>query len=355
MEKQRILWLDYAKLIGLYFVILGHVEMSTGFLAAWIYSFHMPLFFIISGFTEKKNETFSMMIKKGARTLLVPYFCFYLVTYVWWLFIFYMKNGQFHLMTASDFLIKPMIGLIIADASPGSFFTMINIPLWFLVGLFFCKMFFHLGMKKIGFYNKSISLIVLNVLAFLFVFIFSQFDYNILFSIDVAIMAIPFYSLGYVLSKVYKDFANKKVIIVLTLLILLTLNFFLSSVNGNVDMATFKYGNNLYLFYVTGMIGAMGILVFCHLFSAVKNKFALLLASNTLIMLAIHGSLTSIVKQLYGFIRGYNNPEDMLFSYFDAIIIAIMVLLLSIIPILVIQKYFPFMIGKKIDPNKVMR
>jgi fucose 4-O-acetylase-like acetyltransferase len=63
MPKQRLIWLDLAKGLGINLVVIGHAGrglMSAGtpdeggileFLDLIIYSFHMPLFFIISGIT----------------------------------------------------------------------------------------------------------------------------------------------------------------------------------------------------------------------------------------------------------------------------------------------------------------
>lgn len=60
-SHQRLLWVDYAKGIGIFLVVLGHtirgiidskiLESSTLVVAVdrWIYAFHMPLFFFISG------------------------------------------------------------------------------------------------------------------------------------------------------------------------------------------------------------------------------------------------------------------------------------------------------------------
>ena len=50
MAQRRILWLDQLKAVGFFLVILGHMDIP-GALNGWIYSFHMPLFFLVSGFT----------------------------------------------------------------------------------------------------------------------------------------------------------------------------------------------------------------------------------------------------------------------------------------------------------------
>lgn len=39
----------------------------------WFYAFHMPLFFILSGYTFSGKGKFADYLKKKIRTLLVPY------------------------------------------------------------------------------------------------------------------------------------------------------------------------------------------------------------------------------------------------------------------------------------------
>ena len=58
----RIEWIDIAKGIGIILVVIGH-NFSDGeniiYLRKWIYSFHMPLFFLLSGILfSAKQESF---------------------------------------------------------------------------------------------------------------------------------------------------------------------------------------------------------------------------------------------------------------------------------------------------------
>ena len=49
MDKKRLDYLDSARGFALFGVIIGHIYKSDNVLIRWIYSFHVPLFFIISG------------------------------------------------------------------------------------------------------------------------------------------------------------------------------------------------------------------------------------------------------------------------------------------------------------------
>lgn len=74
--KKRIEYIDIAKGIGILLVIAGHLFVYKKPISRWIFSFHMPLFFILSGICYKMDSTISVeYLKKKCRTLLVP-FCY---------------------------------------------------------------------------------------------------------------------------------------------------------------------------------------------------------------------------------------------------------------------------------------
>ena len=69
----RIEWIDTAKGIGLLLVIFEH--LSIPYVTAWIYTFHMPLFFFLSGVVfSGEKYTFQEYLKKRVKALVIPYF-----------------------------------------------------------------------------------------------------------------------------------------------------------------------------------------------------------------------------------------------------------------------------------------
>lgn len=84
-RKDRIHWIDIAKGIGVALVTFVHIPNGDGesvwlpAIAGGVYIvglFHMPLFFVLSGFTFRLSERNEGFILKKVRTLLVPY-CFF--------------------------------------------------------------------------------------------------------------------------------------------------------------------------------------------------------------------------------------------------------------------------------------
>lgn len=64
--KKRIEWVDIAKGIAILLMVIGH-EVPSGLLYVFIFSFHMPLFFIISGYTSRKTKTWKVIIQKSKK------------------------------------------------------------------------------------------------------------------------------------------------------------------------------------------------------------------------------------------------------------------------------------------------
>ena len=85
-KKDRINWIDFAKGIGIFLVVLGHT--NRGIHAAnlmdtpqfqtvdkWIYSFHMPLFFFLSGIFAERLQKLNIgdFLFNRFSVLIAPY------------------------------------------------------------------------------------------------------------------------------------------------------------------------------------------------------------------------------------------------------------------------------------------
>ncbi|MBH8553904.1 acyltransferase [Nostocaceae cyanobacterium CENA357] len=88
LMQRRLYWVDYAKGIGIFLVVVGHIlrglvnssilQPTTllNFVDSWIYAFHMPLFFFISGLFVQRSLSKplnSFMLDK-LYTIAYPYF-----------------------------------------------------------------------------------------------------------------------------------------------------------------------------------------------------------------------------------------------------------------------------------------
>jgi len=73
ISKNRVLWIDMAKGYGILFVIIGHLGIP--YITEFIYAFHMPLFFFLSGIVFSVKNSFTTFLKAKVQHIIVPYFC----------------------------------------------------------------------------------------------------------------------------------------------------------------------------------------------------------------------------------------------------------------------------------------
>ena len=80
---------DWLRAFGIFLVVWGHSLGIPDSVHQAIFSFHMPLFFFLSGLLLLKRLEFSFppYVKQCARSLLRPYFFFAIIGYLYWFFI----------------------------------------------------------------------------------------------------------------------------------------------------------------------------------------------------------------------------------------------------------------------------
>lgn len=79
MYKNRNYWLDIAKGIAIILMVIGHTPIPEK-ISHFIFAFHMPLFFIASGWSSNYIKyPFRQYVGKKWKSLMVPFFCYSLV------------------------------------------------------------------------------------------------------------------------------------------------------------------------------------------------------------------------------------------------------------------------------------
>ena len=110
MANNRINWIDWAKCIAITMVVYGHIPQTEGsFLPFYICTFHIPLFFFISGYLTKTRHDTKEEIKKCMHSLFIPYILYNIIFYPYWAIRLYIDQGIS--FSVFDYVIKPLIGL----------------------------------------------------------------------------------------------------------------------------------------------------------------------------------------------------------------------------------------------------
>lgn len=135
-SSPRLDWLDIAKGITAFFVILGHTVSHESVFRGLIFSFHMPLFFILAGYTFRKKEWRGLLESSFTR-LVIPYL---LMVLVW--------NVPHYLMSTETLNFNGVTQVALtAFFASGTLVPRTNIAAvgmsWFLMALFFARLIFN--------------------------------------------------------------------------------------------------------------------------------------------------------------------------------------------------------------------
>lgn len=184
---------------GILLVILGHsgfeepiVAENLRALDTWIYSFHMPLFFFISGYLYSlTNKSFldiqpGMFLKKKFIRLYIPYIVLGLI-------VFGIKYGLSGLMGVSrEYSIRDFLLMFIAPRWQNS--TMGY--LWFIVTLFFLFVIITaIGHVRLDLKKPEVALIVI-LLGWAIRYCLPEQDWIKLFNFYALMWYIPFFIIG---------------------------------------------------------------------------------------------------------------------------------------------------------------
>lgn len=149
MEKKRINWIDVAKFWGMFLIYIGHFGSTSGLIYEWAFTFHVPLFFFLSGCL--KNYNTGHKIGHKFNTIIIPYFFFGLLIVVY-----------DALNNSSLYNLLPQIKCLLKGSIRNS--CVLSGQLWFLTCLFVIEIFFSIIIKitksRAGVFLISLVLVV---------------------------------------------------------------------------------------------------------------------------------------------------------------------------------------------------
>lgn len=233
--KQRYLWVDTLKFLGMVAIYVGHFGNSAGYSYLYVFSYHVPLFFLASGFFANSSTQLSFIdyMKKKSKTILVPYFIFSFI------YLFFLSIDQnWPPSTIAHHLINTLLG--IRNRTPAS-------ALWFLTCLFSINILFYL-LKRI--LKKPLLLLLASIVMFYIGrYISSKFFGNqpsLFFNLDSALTYMFYYVVGSMvfplIVEISKNISDKKVLIPLVLLFIFTFCTSVCVYFGKTESITYILG-----------------------------------------------------------------------------------------------------------------
>lgn len=366
-KKKRIIYLDIAKGIGMILVLLGHLQNDTVFsyspyilsLCSWIFSFHMALFFIISGMLmaakDENKKDLKVFIGKRFRSIMVPYFWFSLI------YIF---------IVLYSLLIDKVVPLKTLFIQLWYVFGMYGMNvLWFLPALFAGEIIFVFITQR---FKKHRSILVIMILLAVAIAanqlrgllpnnneLYERINELIVTAIR-PVFACSYIFIGYYIYRGILLAASKLPkplpLIIPAVPVLLAINIYINTLNRPVDFRSMVL-NNYLLYYLSSVCGSMAIILismlmsWLHIGSRINEEtcFPLLkfYGTNSLTFMAVHNN--SAIMRLSLLVAMYINQFlTRARGYICYGIIVLIFLVYVTLTILIINRFFPFITGRSV-------
>lgn len=263
-------------------VILGHTILGTSYskLNKFIFSFNMPIFFLLSGYLYKERKVV-VCIKNNFKKLIIPYFITSSAVIVG-------RGVMAYIYTANKFEVhyimkNTMIGALFGygvDNAKGFEGIWSIGAIWFLLAIFWSNIIFCIIMNI---KSKQYIFYIIAILSF-FAYILGQIIW-LPTNIDIGIFAIIYMYIGNMAKKNNK--LNKKNSILSNIIMILI--WIVEIISDGVNMVIRYYP--LYIISILGSVfGSYFIIKFCD--NVIKNnnikKFLSYIGKNSLTILCFH-------------------------------------------------------------------
>lgn len=309
IANNRIKWIDYAKAIGIILVIIGHAiskyNLNLSVLEKFIYSMHMPLFFIISGYLFKWDSSINKkeFIKKKVKRLILPYLLFIVLITVCHLFeVLLLHKGMefFYKFLSIDNIFYTILCTVKSIYS----------NLWFFPCLLVSEIILFLLFRKLK--NEYLTISVSLIIGFAFLF-FRKFTNIVLpFCMETALASLLFLGVGSIVRKIeINNFCNIRLLINISLFIILNVLY-----SGK----TFVYYNldieSPGIFIFTAIFGSMIVIDICQKINNINILQSI--GSNSMYIYGLHFIMQNIINIIIKIVA--NNINDYLILFVTTII-----------------------------------
>jgi len=322
MDTNRLIWIDWMKVIGMYFIIAGHISPIGH---EYIYVFSVPLFFVVSGFLCKYEPSDKVFWNKLFRNLVLPCILISFICMCYDASAQY-RLGLFQWTYIPKRIFSCLTGMQGRNLDEGGLGLC-----WFIYSLVICKILFQYTFKR----KQALffSLLCCLIVAYLV-----NKDYpNLYNAVPNTCLAFPFFVGGGVFRVFYEriDFSLSRKYYFLLMVFGILMVVLVQELNGTPWMFKAVYGNDLLLFFTGGLAGTIVVYVISRMLESYNLKYVQTLSNGLILILGFQ-----LIALKFYFVLP-ENYTNVLTDYFAAFII-----LLAFIPVIKFaESYFPIILG----------
>lgn len=325
---RRLAFIDVSKALGIILVVLGHI-LGNGKVHDYIYSFHMPLFFIICGFSRKWTflsvKEFGIEMYKNIERYVVPYFILMLIA------------GELSLHNIKNYI---FVNRNVTYMYP-------LLAKWFLPCFFISICLAILLYQLVGSVKSRIAYkIILLLLTGVLVMLGLYFDgarcgNEVLWLANIALMGCAFIYIGILLRLLYnkcwgsiKNFYSAILLMAAVMISVVSYNCNFAD-GGYMVMVAGVYGT-WYWFILSAVSGTVSVMIISLFLSGDGGRAKLLryIGQNSMVIMMFHSLFISIGERIF---------SGLLFApLFETAFCIVM----CVLPVELINRYIPSLVGR---------
>ncbi|MGV6859199.1 MAG: acyltransferase family protein [bacterium] len=277
----RVTWVDNAKALGIIAIVAGHAPGLNELLRNFLYSFHVPLFFFLSGYLLKPKHldvSFPGYVKRNVERLVVPYVFFWGLSFLLWLG-FQLVGGK-RFWEEPGMILEALQGLLVGTSES---LLDVNGVLWFYTSLFTAVLVFY-GVAR---HRSSAWVFAVLLLSTVLAGIAASSGQRLPWNLDLVFLAMVFYGAGY-LTREWRGLervGSEKGVALLAILGA-GMTLVVSLINGKVDMSWQFYGDSFYLYLLGAFAGILFSVALGRFIPA--SRLGRYLSDNAIVIYSIH-------------------------------------------------------------------
>lgn len=342
---KRISYIDIARAFAIIFIVFGHTIVHSVHMKqnvyTLLYSFHVPLFFLISGYVFKVKNNFIEFFKNKFIRIMIPYFVWAVLFLIPYMILG--ENVSSNLEVNAGFNIKQQFVKIIYGNGNLSALRQ-NSSLWFLPALFSMQIIFYLIIKYLD-KNKNSKYILMFTMLILGYLCSKYLKFIFPWGINTTICLGIFFYIGYILKRDnflerVKYFNNIYFFIVTV--IIGSFSCFLNY--RNVNCMDYEYGN-YFLAILSGISFSMAILYISRKID--NNKIMEYIGRNTMGIVIFHKLIVLVFQTKLGKISSLLINSNFIVELAISLLITVISIFISLIINYIVDKICPVLIGNR--------
>lgn len=330
--KQRKIWIDWMKALGMLAIVWGHCFPKGG-VDAFLYAFNVPVFFWVSGYLVHREESMRVCWQKCWHNLVIPYIILALIKCAGPI-LKHLSDGQF---------VYSLLGIA------GGFHSINGISgcnnLWFVYTLVLIKLLYQWGQAD------QKRLLGITILAIIFALVYNHYELEWSWAVSNTLLAWPFFLLGNTCSQVFsRQFDNfvqcfekvhwaGKILVIASLIALI---YCIGLQNDCAYLFQNRYGLNFLLFVAGALAGILMMLSIGLLLNQINLKAVRIISVGSIVILVFHREL---LRPLLKLIR--KQELDLSLENLLIFLAAVAVTLAFVPIILVLKRFFPIILGTR--------